>query len=207
MKAGTCQKYRFFRRHWAGRNGTDKKISNEFSDKLVHKWRSEESAIMVGTRTAESDDPMLTVRNWKGNNPLRIVIDRKLRLPKSLNLFNKSASTIIFNERKNEIAKNVEYVAIEFDSEMADSILSTLYKRKILSVMVEGGANLLNQFIAKNLWDEARIITSTSKFFEDGMRSPVLNGKLQFVSDVTGDSISVFYSFNSIMVEYLKKVD
>ena len=153
-------------------SGSDNKISNEITDKLVHKWRSEESAIMVGTRTAESDNPMLNVRKWQGKNPVRIVIDQNLRLPKNLNLFDHSVRTIVFNEIKSETKKNIEYVRIDFSTNMISGILTSLYDRNILSVMIEGGANLLNQFIEQNMWDEARIITAPKKLFADGIQSP-----------------------------------
>lgn len=168
----------------------NKKISNEFTDILVHKWRSEEAAIMVGTKTLESDNPHLTVRKWQGKNPIRIILDKNLFLPKNFNFYDQSTSTIIFNIIKNENVNNIEFIKIDFDENVINKIISTLYERKILSLMVEGGRNLLNQFLEKNLWDEARIITS-NKFFTDGLRSPTINGRLISTSTFTGDNISI----------------
>jgi len=168
----------------------NKKISNEYSDMLVHKWRSEEAAIMVGTKTAEMDNPSLTVRNWKGKNPLRIVIDRTLRLPKNLNLFNNEATSLIINEHENLKNKNIEYLKIDFGIAIVPQVLKLLYERQIMSVIVEGGTNLISQFIENNLWDEARIIT-TSKFFEGGVNSPVIHGSVFESTNITGDNIVI----------------
>ena len=145
---------------------------------------------MVGTNTAELDNPSLTVRKWQGNNPLRILIDRKLRLPHNLNIFDNSASTLIFNEIKNEAVKNNEWIKIDFTENVILKIISLLYERNILSLMVEGGSNLLNQFIENKLWDEARIITADALFAE-GVRSPKIYGRLISTSKVTGDNIVI----------------
>jgi diaminohydroxyphosphoribosylaminopyrimidine deaminase / 5-amino-6-(5-phosphoribosylamino)uracil reductase len=175
--------------------GNDKKISNEFTDILVHKWRSEEAAIMVGTRTAEEDNPSLTVRKWPGKNPVRFVIDRNLRLPKSLSIFDHKAPTVIFNEIKSEKGKNPDYIKIDFNEEIIKQICTSLFERNILSVMVEGGRNLLNQFIENNLWDEARIITA-EKFFPEGIKSPKIDGRVISSSNVTGDNIVILHPNN-----------
>ena len=172
---------------------SNKKISNEFTDILVHKWRSEEASIMVGTNTAELDNPSLTVRKWQGNNPLRILIDRKLRLPKSLSLFDGSSSTLVFNEIRNEIKNNIEFIRIDFNENVISNLISFLYERKILSLIVEGGRNLLGQFIENKLWDEARIITSDN-FFAEGIRSPEIHGKVISSSNVTGNNILILHS-------------
>lgn len=174
----------------------DKKISNEITDVLVHKWRSEESAIMVGTKTAEIDNPFLTVRYWPGKNPLRVVIDKNLRLPVNLNVFDLSASTLIYNEFKNQKKDSLEYLKIDFSKNVIDRILTDLYDRKILSVMIEGGTNLLNQLIEENLWDEARIITA-DKIFTEGLKAPLINGNLKSSSKITGDLIEFVYPSNN----------
>lgn len=166
------------------------KISNEFTDILVHKWRSEESAILIGTKTAAIDNPFLTVRKWKGKNPLRVVMDKNLRLPENLHLFDQSVYTLVFNSIKNKTEKNIEFVKIDFDENVISKILSTLHERKILSVLIEGGRNVLSQFIEKNLWDEARIITS-NKLFVNGMPSPEIHGKVISKSNATGDTIVI----------------
>ena len=170
----------------------NKKISNNLTDILVHKWRSEESAILIGTKTAEADNPFLTVRKWQGDNPLRIVIDKNLRLLKVLNIFNESSSTIVFNSIKNQVENNVEYIKINFEEKIISQLLHTLYERKIISVIVEGGSNLLTQFIENKLWDEARVITSDI-IFHEGIRSPVIAGHVVSSSKVTGDRIDILH--------------
>ncbi len=171
-----------------------RKISSEFSDRLVHKWRSEESAIMIGTNTAILDNPFLTVRKWNGKNPVRIVIDQKLKLSSDLNIFNVEATTLIFNEVKNVASAGNEYIKIDFDKNIIKQILNTLYERKILSIIIEGGTNLLNQFIEEKCWDEARIITA-KKLFDDGIKSPVINGNQVESSDITGDNIVILHPY------------
>jgi diaminohydroxyphosphoribosylaminopyrimidine deaminase/5-amino-6-(5-phosphoribosylamino)uracil reductase len=177
--------------HYIATRSHSERISNSYTDILSHKWRSEESAIMVGTRTAEIDNPMLTVRNWKGNNPLRIVIDKTLRLPTTNNLFDNQIETLVFNNIKNEKLEKLEFIKIDFKEEVIIPILQNLYERNILSVMIEGGSNLLNQFITLGLWDEARIITA-DKVYDDGIPAPVIKGKLISSSKLTGDLISIF---------------
>ena len=146
-------------------------ISNDYSNRLVHRWRSEEAAILVGTNTALKDDPLLTTRLWKGKNPIRIVIDKNLKLPHELKIFSKTTNTIIFNSLKNTIEENVEYIKLE-NKNFLEEILRTLYKLNIQSVLVEGGAKTLQSFIDKGLWDEARIITNEGMIIENGISSP-----------------------------------
>jgi diaminohydroxyphosphoribosylaminopyrimidine deaminase / 5-amino-6-(5-phosphoribosylamino)uracil reductase len=153
--------------------GTGIKISGELSQRMVHQWRSEEAAIMVGTNTALNDNPQLNTRFWPGDNPLRIVIDRTLRLPSSLHLFDRQTPTLVFTEKDITGLSNAQYSVIDFN-ELAENILQELHQRNIQSVIIEGGANLLNEFISKNLWDEARIFISP-KFLNDGIKAPEIN--------------------------------
>lgn len=151
-------------------------ISNAFTNRLVHKWRSEEASILVGTNTALADDPSLTVRLWKGVNPIRLVIDRELRLPGSLRLFDGEARTIVFNELMHEQRGNVEYYQLAADSSPVHQLAMALYQLKISSVLIEGGAALLQSFIDEGYWDEARVITNETLQIPDGLASPVLRG-------------------------------
>jgi diaminohydroxyphosphoribosylaminopyrimidine deaminase / 5-amino-6-(5-phosphoribosylamino)uracil reductase len=139
-------------------NGRRLLISNEYSNRLVHQWRSEEAAILVGTNTALFDDPALTTRLWPGSSPVRLVVDMELRLPSSLQLFNREVRTIIFNTRKHEEDGNLLYYRITQDLSLVRQVLNALYQLKILSVLVEGGAKLLHSFIDEGIWDEARVI-------------------------------------------------
>lgn len=147
-------------------------ISNKYTDRLVHKWRSEESGIMVGTNTAEKDDPLLTNRLWTGTNPVRIVIDRNLKLRNSLKLFDGSTRTIVFYCEGSEVSKYqtgipVEYIQLRNVPDLLPQILRSLYELKILSVIVEGGAGLINSFIINGIWDEARVITNTNLILQE----------------------------------------
>jgi diaminohydroxyphosphoribosylaminopyrimidine deaminase / 5-amino-6-(5-phosphoribosylamino)uracil reductase len=166
------------------------RISNEYTDVLVHKWRSEEQAIMIGTNTAMNDNPELTVRSWHGKNPVRIVIDQHLRLNQELKIFNDAARTIIYNSQRNSVEGNKILVMLDFQKDLLHQMLSHLYSEKILSVMVEGGSNLLQQFINAELWDEARIITA-SKMFYAGLKAPELNGSVTDKFQSGDDSIVI----------------
>ncbi len=167
-------------------------ISNEISRKLVHKWRSEEQAIMVGTNTALMDNPRLNVREWHGKNPVRVVIDRSLRLPAKLNIFDNSVKTIIFNGVKNQEAGNSIYVKINFDKKFLLSVLEVLYKNEIQSVIVEGGRILLDSFISQGLWDEARVFTG-EKSFGSGIKAPAIDEGTIIQTKIVNDLLTVYY--------------
>jgi len=171
-------------------------ISNDISSRLVHKWRSEEAAILVGTNTALYDDPALTVREWKGSNPTRLVVDMDLRLPASLKLFDGEARTIVFNRVKHEEKDNLLYYQVTDDVSIIHQIVHALYQLKILSVLVEGGGMLLQSLIDEGLWDEIRIITNEELLIAEGIPAPSLTiGKL--VSQETYLSDQVRYYENS----------
>jgi diaminohydroxyphosphoribosylaminopyrimidine deaminase/5-amino-6-(5-phosphoribosylamino)uracil reductase len=149
-------------------------ITNEQSRTVVHKWRSEESAIMVGTDTAIKDNPKLDVRNWVGQNPLRISIDRNLKFNKNLNLLDKKINTIIYNSSLNKTEKNFELKKVDFNKDVIPQVLNDLYKREIQSIIIEGGEKLLTSFISCDLWDEARVFVG-NKYFKQGINGPVFN--------------------------------
>ena len=175
-----------------GRDGEKVLISNEYSNRLVHKWRSEEASILVGTNTALNDDPSLTTRLWTGNNPVRIVIDMNLRLPSSLKIFNRETKTIIFNKHKNEEAGNLIFYKIENENNIPQ-LLKALYELKIQSVIIEGGAQLLQSFIDAGLWDEGREICNEKLIINNGINSPYLkNAVLQEQEKYFSDTINYF---------------
>ena len=150
-------------------------ITGEESRRLVHQWRSEEDAVLVGKNTAAVDNPKLDTRFWPGRSPKRIVIDRKLSLSKTLNLFDQSVETFIFNELKTDVEGKIKYIALEdFDRFVPHYILFQLYLQDIQSLIIEGGAHTLNTFIAAGLWDEARIFTGKA-LLGSGIKAPVLN--------------------------------
>ena len=155
-------------------------ISAPETKSLVHKWRAEEDAILVGRNTVLYDNPSLTVREWTGQNPVRIVIDSHLQTDIKGNVFSDGAKTLILNLEKNSSVDNVEYIKIEETSTRC--ILNELYKRGIQSVLVEGGSRTLQYFIVDNAWDEARVIVG-NQYFEDGIKAPV-------ISKVPSDSVN-----------------
>ncbi|KYG83282.1 bifunctional diaminohydroxyphosphoribosylaminopyrimidine deaminase/5-amino-6-(5-phosphoribosylamino)uracil reductase [Roseivirga echinicomitans] len=155
------------------RNNFDSKwISSEQSRMMVHQWRAEEDAILVGTNTAQYDNPRLDVRDWHGESPLRLVIDRHLRLPTDLNLFDGSLPTIVYNTVKTEEKEHLNFVEIG-EKDFLQNILADLYERKVQSVLVEGGSFLLNSLMALGLWDEARVF-ECPVLFNEGIMAPSL---------------------------------
>jgi len=148
-------------------------ISNSYTNRLVHKWRSEEAAILVGTRTVMQDDPLLTTRLWAGRNPTRIVIDKELQLSPALKAFDNEATTIIYNSKKDSIGENVVYIKLENEN-FLEQLLDSLFEMNMQSVLVEGGAKTLQSFIDNGLWDEARVITNENLFIENGIAAPQL---------------------------------
>ena len=156
------------------------KISNELTNRLVHKWRSEEAAIMVGTKTALQDDPSLTTRLWPGKDPVRVVIDKYLKLPATLNLFNKKNKTIILNTIREETDGNNYYYKVAEEDSMIVAALNILYKQQLTSLMVEGGTKLIQSFIDANCWDEARVITNKRLLIENGIPAPTLKDVVLF---------------------------
>ncbi|HXB93853.1 MAG TPA: bifunctional diaminohydroxyphosphoribosylaminopyrimidine deaminase/5-amino-6-(5-phosphoribosylamino)uracil reductase RibD [Puia sp.] len=151
-------------------------ISNDITDRLVHKWRAEEAAILVGPRTALLDDPALTTRLWPGPNPVRLVIDKTLELPSSLQLFDRTVKTIVFNRRKHEdVDTHLQYYQLADDSALIHQVVTALHHLKIQSVLVEGGARLLQSFIDEGYWDEARVIVGNMLQPPEGLPAPRLH--------------------------------
>lgn len=166
---------------------SQKWITGKLAKQLSHQWRSEEDAILVGKNTALIDNPTLNTRLVKGKNPIRIVIDRNLEIPIGHNIYNNDAKTIIFNEIKTEVNNNIHFVQMEdMQFYLAQKIAFQLYLMDIQSVIVEGGVQILNQFIGAGLWDEARIFTS-SYTWNEGIKSPIIEGitiqKIQISND------------------------
>lgn len=152
-------------------------LSTPLTSMIVHKRRAEHSAILVGRKTALLDNPSLTTRNWFGKDPIRLVIDKGLTLPKGLHLFDGKVRTLVFTQ-KDETSDNqsVEYIRLDFTQNILPQIMDVLYNRKVQSLMVEGGTILLQSFINEGLWDEAYIETSPIRLNE-GIKAPVINGK------------------------------
>jgi diaminohydroxyphosphoribosylaminopyrimidine deaminase/5-amino-6-(5-phosphoribosylamino)uracil reductase len=166
-------------------------ITGDLALRLVHKIRAEESAILVGTNTAEKDNPSLTVRHWPGENPLRLVLDKKLRLPDSLKLFDGQEKTIVFNTLKDEENGLTAFVKMNAENEILPQIMAELYQRNILSVIVEGGRQLLESFFDAGLWDEAHVFIGNTCFY-NGIRAPQIKGKLVASEFLGNDQLKLF---------------
>lgn len=148
-------------------------ITNEFSRQLTHKWRSQEQAILVGANTVLHDNPSLTVRDWTGDNPIRVVLDKNNSLSKNFSVFNNEVQTIVIN--------NTE----------AEFVCDVLYKNDINSVIIEGGSKTIQMFIDKNLWDEARVFTGNSTF-STGVKSPSFSGTLISEIKIKEDILKIY---------------
>jgi len=168
-------------------------ISNAFSNRLVHKWRSEEAAIMVGTNTALQDNPALNTRHWTGPEPVRLIVDMNLRLPASLQVFDKQQRTIVFNSVKNEEHDNLTYYKIEKEPSLVKALVTACYQLNLQSVLIEGGNKLAESFINENIWDEARVIENTGLIIDNGLRAPLLSNHQLIASEmIVTDVISCY---------------
>ncbi len=172
-------------------------ISNEYSNRLVHKWRSEEAAILVGTNTALLDNPSLTTRLWAGPSPVRLVMDMNLRLSSSLKIFNHEVHTIIFNSIKQEEDGTLLYYRLNKDDKVIHQMMNALYQLGIQSVLVEGGARLQQSFIDESLWDEAWVITGEGANSDleqiNGLPAPLLINAIKISgATLVNDKVEIF---------------
>lgn len=182
----------------ARKNNDSKWISNAHSRKLVHQWRSQEDAIMVGTNTCRYDNPQLNVRDWTGKNPIRIVIDRQLGLDTQSHVFDHSQPTICYNSVRDYKEDNLEYVLIQPGSreQFMHFILQDLYQRQIQSLFVEGGTQLLTFLIEQGWWNETRVFQSQT-LFNEGIEAPSLKAaKLIQVEEVSEDRLLIYQKLN-----------
>jgi diaminohydroxyphosphoribosylaminopyrimidine deaminase/5-amino-6-(5-phosphoribosylamino)uracil reductase len=181
--------------HKIGNAGNNRLIiTNEFTDRIVHRWRSEEAGIMAGTNTVMLDDPQLTNRLWHGHSPVRVIVDMDLRLPSSLHVFDGSVKTIVFNALKHEENDNLFFYQVTRDVNLVHQVVNGLYQMKILSVMIEGGARLIQSFIDEGVWDEARVITNSKLISkEPAIASPILtDSRLVDEEMISDDLIRIF---------------
>lgn len=174
----------------ARKNYDSKWISNELSRQLVHKWRTEEDALLVGMRTAQHDNPLLNVRDWSGRNPIRLVIDRFLKLSDSLHLFDQTQRTLRYNILKHVEHNNLSFIRLD-ETNFLQNLVKDLYRQKIQSVIVEGGAQTLQSFIDSGLWDEARVFISPNTF-EAGVSAPSLKGRLVAREKIQHDTLIIY---------------
>ena len=174
----------------ARENHDSKWISNEFSRQLVHKWRSEEDAVLVGKNTVVYDNPSLTVRDWSGRNPVRVVLDRNLSLQDHYHLKDHQVATLVYNLIEDREEENLHYIKLEKE-DFFSSVFKDLYQRDIGSVLVEGGAEVLQNIISLELWDEARVFYAAAQFGA-GISAPALQKVAMEELDIMGDRLKVF---------------
>lgn len=168
-------------------------ITNPYSKQLVHQWRSEEQAILVGTNTVLEDNPKLNTRDWAGKNPIRIVLDKNLRVGPEFHVLDGSVKTIVLTQQSDatKYIDGVAYEVLDFNRPLAQQICEVLHKQSISSVIVEGGAKTLQTFIDEGLWDEARIFTGAIRF-GNGIAAPKLNAVLQHRETILSDILSIY---------------
>lgn len=173
-------------------------ITNEFTNRLVHQWRSEEASILVGANTALMDNPRLTNRYTNGKQPVRLVLDKDLKLSSSAQLMNDDAPTIIFNYHKQQAHGQPQYVQIKSNASAVLQIINALHQLNIQSVLVEGGAQLLQGFIDEHLWDEARIITNEELTADSGLPSPqLIHHQLISEQQILSDTLKFYKNLQS----------
>jgi diaminohydroxyphosphoribosylaminopyrimidine deaminase / 5-amino-6-(5-phosphoribosylamino)uracil reductase len=179
---------------YIGKKNEKIQISNPYSTRLTHKWRSESDAIMVGTNTVLNDNPTLTTRYHYGKNPVRVVLDRKSKIPDDANIFDNNAKTIIYTEGPypDNINGNIVFKNINFNDSTIEQILTDLYSQNIGILFVEGGAQLLNTFIEKDLWDEARVFRSPI-LLHNGIEAPQLKHFSEKTEHTIDDNLLVVY--------------
>lgn len=167
-------------------------ISNEYSRQLVHKWRSEEQAILVGTQTIIDDNPSLTVRDWTGENPIRVIIDKENNLDSSKNVFDNQAKTNVFSSK--EVTSNsetIQNIKIDFDINSTQTIVEKLYENNIQSIIIEGGSKTIQSFIDANIWDEARVFIGEIKLHE-GTKAPEFKKAIYSKSYLKKDTLLTY---------------
>ncbi len=169
-------------------------ITNKLTNRLTHKWRTEEAGIIVGTNTALYDNPSLTTRNWMGKNPVRIVIDKQLKIPQTHQLYNDEVKTILINEVKSKHEANVFYEKMDASKSFLQNLMDVCLQHKLSSLLVEGGTQLLQTFIDADFWDEARVIVNEQMEIETGgIEAPILqNELLKETFSIQTDRISIY---------------
>ena len=168
-------------------------ISNSYSKQLVHKWRSEEQAILVGTHTVLEDNPRLDVRKWYGKSPTRVILDRKLKLQGEYHVFDQSVKTIVITEIEDASRwrKGIDYEVFDFSDNMPEQICHVMHKYTITSILIEGGGQTLQTFITAKLWDEARVFIGQNTFGE-GLKGPKFSGNKYSTRQIESDILNIY---------------
>ncbi len=169
-------------------------ISSAYSNLLVHQWRTEEAAIMVGTNTALWDNPQLNNRLWLGTQPIRLVIDKQLKLPVHLHLFDQQQPSIVFNQMKQEQQGQVLFQKINAEENSIFQIMETCFQKGIQSILVEGGKTLLQSFLDLGIWDECRVITNEQLIVSNGLDAPSTAGLKLIKQEKMANEMINYYS-------------
>jgi diaminohydroxyphosphoribosylaminopyrimidine deaminase/5-amino-6-(5-phosphoribosylamino)uracil reductase len=166
-------------------------ISGKPERVLVHKWRASEQAILVGAGTLRSDNPALNVREWKGNDPLRIILSSSGKLDVDLAAGKIKSGLLVFTHNAEVKIPDARMVLLSHNSPSSFQIAEYLYKEGIQSLFIEGGAMVLNHFIESGLWDEARIFRGKS-FFNSGIQAPLIKGYPDSVVEYSGSTLETY---------------
>ncbi len=168
-------------------------ITNPYSKQMVHQWRSQEQAILVGTKTVLEDNPKLNTRDWAGKNPIRVVLDKDLKIGPHFHVMDGTVRTLVLTQTKDpsKYVNGVDYEVIDFTQAVAAQVCKILYRHSITSVLIEGGSRTLQTFVDEDLWDEARIFKAR-KFFMEGISAPYIQGKLQSEQSILSDTLSIY---------------
>lgn len=166
-------------------------ITQAVSKQLVHQWRAEEDAILVGKNTVLVDNPQLTCRAIKGKNPIRFVIDENLELPKHCKVFNNEAKTIVLNAKVDKVDGNINFIKGDLRTKLTQLLVDVCNEQQIQSIIIEGGATTLQQFIKEQLWDEARVFTGNKKF-KTGIVAPTIQGTISSKHSIEEDELIIY---------------
>ena len=166
-------------------------ITNSYSRQRVHQQRTQEQSVLIGTTTALTDNPKLNVRSWHGSNPVRIVIDRELKIPSHHHIFNGSQKTIIITAKKATNNDDAVYETINFKHAIAPQICDILYKHQLQSVIIEGGTTTIQQFIDEDLWDEIYRYQGSNNFYK-GVAAPIFSGTIKLQQAINQDTLTIY---------------
>jgi diaminohydroxyphosphoribosylaminopyrimidine deaminase / 5-amino-6-(5-phosphoribosylamino)uracil reductase len=178
----------------AQKDGNPVAISNTTTNINVHRWRSEESGILVGTNTVLTDNPQLNTRNWpEGKNPTRIIIDKNLRITRNAHVFDQKQKTLVYNLHKNETIDNLEFIQLNAEKNFLKTMLSDLKNRGINSILVEGGPQIIQSFFDEQLYDEIRVIKS-DLVLKEGISAPKVPSGIPLINNykILNDQIFIF---------------
>jgi diaminohydroxyphosphoribosylaminopyrimidine deaminase/5-amino-6-(5-phosphoribosylamino)uracil reductase len=183
---------------FAPKDRTRFQLTDEFSSRLSHQWRSEESAILVGFTTAMNDNPQLINRYGQGPQPLRIAIDKDVQLPSSHHLLAQDYPTWIVNQHKEETMGHLHFIQLDFKQDIIPQILNRLYQANILSLIVEGGVHLLHRFIEAGIWDEARVFEAPNVLSEGLLAPCLINAQKIVETNLKQDKLKVYLHQSSV---------